>query len=294
MCGIGRYLDHLRYERQLAEKTLVTYRGSLEQAERYFAGDLQTQSSEQLQEYLNHLRRKGLSARTLNRHRAALKGYFAWRHDFQQAESNPAADLSIPKVREKHLPKALSPDDIARLLKPPEGDDAMALRNHALFELAYSGGLRLAELVALDATQVAALPDDLIITGKGGHQRRIFLGGKAKIALKRWLAVRSGWLKGDQAALFLSRRGTRLGARAVELALHQYAGERLPGRRITPHMLRHSFASHVLQSSGEIRAVQDLLGHRDISTTQIYTHLDFQQLAKVYDQAHPRAQRKKP
>lgn len=288
---IQAFLDALLYERQLADKTRSTYALSLEEASRELGNDLPNASSEALQEYLNRLRRKGLSPTTLNRHRAALKTFFKWQHTHHLRDDDPAEALQIPKIHNKHLPKALTPDEITQLLTPPADDDALRLRNYAMFELAYSGGLRLAELVALDLPQVARLPDDLIIRGKGGYERRIFIGSRAKTALKRWFQQRQSLAKADEKALFVSKLGTRITERSVELALNHYAQTRLPGRHLTPHMLRHSFASHLLQSSGDIRGVQDLLGHRNISTTQIYTHLDFQQLAKIYDKAHPRAKK---
>ena len=289
--SLSRFIDFLRYERGLTRSTLATYRRSLEQAERAFSGALGAQSSAALQEYLNGLRRKGLAATTLNRHRAALKTFFNWLRAHHLREDDPAKNLDIPKIRNKTLPKALTPDEIADLLRPPRSRDALVLRNHAIFELLYSSGLRLAELVALDYPDLARLPDDLVITGKGAHQRRIFIGAKAKAALARWFGVRGRLLERPEPALFLSRSGRRLDGRSVELALARRARERLPGRHVTPHMLRHSFASHMLQSSGDIRAVQELLGHRNLSTTQIYTYLDFQRLAQVYDKAHPRAKK---
>ena len=288
---LSRFIDFLRYERGFMESTCATYRRSLEQADRAFSAALAAQSSTALQEYLNGLRRKGLAATTLSRHRAALNTFFRWLRHHHLREDDPAAALKIAKIRNKTLPKALTPDEISALLRPPQSADPLALRNHAMLELLYSSGLRLAELVALDERDLARLPDDLVITGKGGHQRRLFIGAKAKTALSRWFGVRARLQKGGENALFLSRFGRRLGARGVELALARHAREHLPGRAISPHMLRHSFASHVLQSCGDIRAVQELLGHRNLSTTQRYTHLDFQQLAKVYDQAHPRAKK---
>lgn len=288
---VARFIDFLRYERGFGPLTCATYRRSLEQAERALSGALDRQSSTALQEYLNGLRRKGVAATTLNRHRAALKTFFRWLNAHELRKDDPAKSLQIPKIRNKTLPKALSADEIDQLLQPPQNTNPLTLRNHAMLELFYSSGLRLAELVMLDCADFAHLPDALVITGKGGHQRRIFIGAKAKIALSRWLNVRGRLLKQPENGLFLSRNGRRLGGRGIELALASHARARLPGRHITPHMLRHSFASHMLQSSGDIRAVQELLGHRNLGTTQIYTHLDFQQLAKVYDQAHPRAKK---
>lgn len=293
MSLIDKYCDYLRYERELATQTLSTYRRSLDMASAYFDTELAAQNQDALQKYLNHLRMQGLTAQTLSRHRAALRSYFTWLKQHGHMQNNPADSLIVPKVKQKVLPKSLSPDDINLLLSSPdESATHAALRNHALFELIYSSGLRLAEIVSLNIQDVYRFPDELIITGKGNKDRRIFIGTRAKTALKRWLAVRENWAKINEPALFVSQRGSRLTPRGVELQLHQYAQDKLPNRNITPHMLRHSFASHLLQSSANIRAVQEMLGHSDLSTTQKYTHLDFQHLAKIYDQAHPKARKK--
>lgn len=288
---IEAFLHALQYERGLSPQTCTTYRYSLNQAQRYFHGELEQQKANALQSYLNHQRRKRIAPITLNRHRAALRTYFSWLKQTRQRLDNPAMALQIPKIRKKTLPKTLSVDEITILLAPPNSKEPLTLRNHALFELAYSAGLRLAELIAINWRDCARLPDELIITGKGGYQRRIFIGTHAKMALSKWLNVRAQIAAPEEKALFVSNQGRRIHPRSVEYILHHYAQSRLPNRHITPHMLRHSFAGHMLQACGDIRAVQDLLGHQRISTTQIYTFLDFQQLSKVYDRAHPRAQK---
>lgn len=293
MTAIADFLDHLRFERGLAAQTLAAYRRSLEQAESTL-GSLPAQTADTLQDYLNRLRRQGLQPQTLNRHRAALRTYYHWLVNHRQIRTDdPAAALAIPKIRTKPLPKTLSPDDAMRLLEAPDADaPAAAHRDYAIFEMLYSSGLRLAEIAALNAAALVCLPDELIICGKGGKERRIFIGSRARSALQIWLAHRGGMANPDEPALFVSARGSRLSGRAIELALSA-RGTQILQRRITPHMLRHSFASHLLQSSADIRAVQEMLGHASLSTTQQYTHLDFQHLAKIYDQAHPRARQQK-
>lgn len=289
---IEAYLQHLQYERNLSPLTLATYRRSLAQAAKALK-PLAAQNSDALQHYLNGLRRKNLTPQTLNRHRAALRGYFAWLINHTDTRTDdPSLNLSIPKIHQHILPKALSPDDISKLLRPCATDaPASEKRDTAIFELLYSTGLRLAEITALNWSPLKHLPEELLITGKGNKDRRIFIGRKARAALQQWLEVRAQLAKPDEPALFVNARGRRLSGRSIELNLAKY-GAALLGRHLTPHMLRHSFASHLLQSSSDIRAVQEMLGHSDLSTTQKYTHLDFQHLAKVYDRAHPRAKKK--
>ena len=204
--------------------------------------------------------------------------------------SNPAEGVRAPKVR-RHLPHTLDADQLGRLLELP-GEDPLDHRDRAIMELFYSSGLRLAELVALDVRDVQAGDDVLEVVGKGHKSRRVPIGRFARAAIERWLAARGTLAKARETALFVSRRGTRISARAVQERLRRRAIEQGVPQHVHPHLLRHSFASHLLESSGDLRAVQELLGHADIGTTQIYTHLDFQHLAQVYDQAHPRARRK--
>lgn len=292
--SIDKYCDFLRFERELAPLSIATYRRLLEQADRYFEHSLIRQNSHTLQSYLNRLRRQGIAANTLIQHRAALRGYFDWLKRQTLRADDPSLALVVPKIQNKILPKTLSPDQIRQLLQAPDAEaPASEWRNHALFELIYSSGLRLAEVAALNAAPFSPPPDELVILGKGGKERRIFIGRQAQTALQHWLELRPQWLKNPaETALFLNQRGTRLSKRSIEKLLEQHAVRRLNGIHVSPHMLRHSFASHVLQSSADIRAVQEMLGHSDLSTTQKYTHLDFQHLAKIYDQTHPRARKK--
>ena len=191
----------------------------------------------------------------------------------------------------KSLPQALSVDQASKLVAI-DGDDALAIRDRAILELFYSSGLRLAELVGLDLDAIDFHAGTVQVTGKGSKTRIVPLGGYAAAALRAWLQERAGISNVDAQAVFTNARGGRLSARAVQYRLKQWALRQGIDSNVHPHMLRHSFATHVLQSSGDLRAVQEMLGHANISTTQVYTHLDFQHLAKVYDAAHPRARKK--
>jgi len=203
---------------------------------------------------------------------------------------NPCAGLRAPKSP-KTLPQALSPDEAARLVELP-GDTPETIRDKAMFELFYSSGLRLAELVGLDPAQLDMGAGEVRVTGKGSKTRIVPLGTFAIAALQAWLAVRDQLAKPDEAALFVGARGSRITPRVVQLRMKQWGIKQGITSNVHPHLLRHSFATHVLQSSGDLRAVQEMLGHASISTTQVYTHLDFQYLSKIYDAAHPRAKKK--
>jgi integrase/recombinase XerC len=208
----------------------------------------------------------------------------------KRVDNNPAEGVRAPKSGRK-LPATLDVDQVARLLEI-EGDAPLDRRDRAILELFYSSGLRLSELAALDVAQVQTSDRLLEITGKGAKTRRVPIGSKALQAIDTWLQVRTGLSSLDETALFVSRRGTRLSPRSIEQRIALRARQQGMPRHVHPHMLRHSFASHLLESSGDLRAVQELLGHADIGTTQIYTHLDFQHLAQVYDKAHPRARKR--
>ena len=235
--------------------------------------------------------RQGIGGRSLQRNLSAIRAFYRYLIDQQIVSSNPAQGILAPKTARK-LPRALDVDQAAQLMNI-DGDDRLTLRDRAMLELMYSSGLRLAELIQLDMHDLD-LDDGMVrVTGKGKKVRNVPVGRYAIEALKQWFDVRRDMIRGNENAVFVSRRGGRLSPRAFQLRLKQWAQRQgLPGN-VHPHMLRHSFASHLLESSGDLRAVQELLGHADISTTQVYTHLDFQHLARVYDGAHPRARRKK-
>ncbi len=206
-------------------------------------------------------------------------------------QENPCTGLKAPKSIRK-LPSALSPDEAVRLVEI-SGDAPLAVRDRALFELAYSSGLRLAELAGLDADRIDLATGEVRVWGKGAKERIVPVGTAALAAIRAWLPVRAEVPNADPKAMFVGRSGKRITPRAIERRLAAWAVRQGLSRHVHPHMLRHSFASHVLQSSGDLRAVQEMLGHASIASTQVYTHLDFQYLAKAYDSAHPRAKRKK-
>jgi len=204
---------------------------------------------------------------------------------------SPCSGLRAPRSV-RRLPSVLSPDEAVRLVEIPAGD-ALATRDRALFELAYSSGLRLAELAGLDVDRIDLVSGEVRVLGKGSKERVVPVGAAARDAIRTWLVERASIAASTERALFVGARGARVNVRAIERRLAMWALAQGLSRHVHPHMLRHSFASHVLQSSGDLRAVQEMLGHASIASTQVYTHLDFQALAKVYDQAHPRARRKR-
>ncbi|WP_072281876.1 tyrosine recombinase XerC [Rappaport israeli] len=289
MMHLSAYLNYLHHERNLAPTTIKTYQRLLNQAAQQLSDTLITTTA--LQNYLNQLHQQGLIAQSLNQHRAALKGYFHWRQQQGHHPHNPATNLRIAKVSQHSLPKTLTPEEISELLPTPSENDLLGIRNHAIIELFYATGLRLAELSALNHEQFHTQTTSLRIIGKGNHPRIVHIGDYARTAILRWQNKRPQWAKEDP-ALFISQRGQRLSHRAIQLALKRHAKIHLTGRNLHPHILRHSFASHLLQSSQDIRGVQEMLGHQQLSTTQIYTHLNHQHLSKIYDQTHPRAKRK--
>jgi integrase/recombinase XerC len=238
------------------------------------------------------LHAKGLSGKTLARALSAWRSFFSWLAVHHGLASNPCSGIRPPKSA-KALPRVLSPDAAAQLLDARPGDDWEA-RDKAMFELFYSSGLRLAELVSLDLSggREAVGEAELTVTGKGNKTRRVPVGRKAIEALHAWLALRAAHAGAGEKALFVGARGRRIAPRVVQHRLERWAKKLGVPAPVHPHVLRHSFATHLLQSSGDLRAVQELLGHSSIATTQVYTHLDFQYLAKIYDAAHPRAKRK--
>ncbi|MFB4394797.1 MULTISPECIES: tyrosine recombinase XerC [unclassified Pseudomonas] len=288
------YCAHLRNERQVSDHTLLAYRRDLEKVIEFcnaqgIAGwaALQVQQLRQLVARQHH---HGQSSRSLARLLSAVRGLYRYLNREGLCSHDPANGLSPPKG-ERRLPKVLDTDRALQLLDGGVDDDFIARRDQAILELFYSSGLRLSELTNLDLEQLDLAGGLVQVQGKGSKTRVLPVGRKAREALQAWLKVRGISAPRDN-AVFLSRQGKRLGPRAIQLRV-KAAGERELGQHLHPHMLRHSFASHLLESSQDLRAVQEMLGHADISTTQIYTHLDFQHLAAVYDSAHPRAKRSK-
>ncbi len=290
---LDAYLEHLRRERQVSPHTLDGYRRDLAKlvalCEAQGLKDWAELDTRTLRRLVARLHQQGLASRSLARLLSATRGLYQYLLREGLCRHDPATGLSPPK-RERRLPRTLDADRSAQLLDGAVEDDFIARRDQAMLELFYSSGLRLSELVGLDLDGLD-LPAGLVrVRGKGNKVRELPVGSMARQALEQWLPLRKQANPCD-GAVFISQQGRRLGPRAVQLRVRQ-AGVRELGQHLHPHMLRHSFASHMLESSQDLRAVQELLGHADIATTQIYTHLDFQHLANVYDQAHPRAKRK--
>lgn len=240
--------------------------------------------------YVAERHRQGLGARSLQRRLSAIRAFYRFLVVRGLAKNNPAQGIITPKTGRK-LPHVLDVDQSAQLLEITE-QDSLAVRDRAILELMYSCGLRLSELVGLNLDSVDQADTVVTVTGKGNKTRMIPVGSHALTALNTWLGTRAQMAGVDEQALFVSKRGSRISTRSVQQRLQQWAVKQGLPFHVHPHMLRHSFATHILESSSDLRAVQELLGHADISTTQVYTHLDFQHLAEVYDAAHPRARKK--
>jgi integrase/recombinase XerC len=288
---IDRFLHHLQTERRLSDNTRKHYHRDLlelqEWCENTGLSHWQDLDTRQVRHYAAQCHRRGLSGRSIQRRLSALRSFYNYLLREQAVTLNPGLDVRAPKSAQ-HLPDTLNVDDIARLLNI-SSDDMLVVRDLAMLELMYSSGLRLSELVGLNHGDVDFNDRTVRVTGKGAKTRVLPVGGKAISALQAWQQVRPQ--HGSEPAIFTGRSGKRLGVRAVQQRVKDMARRQgIPGD-VHPHTLRHSFASHLLESSGDLRAVQELLGHADISTTQVYTHLDFQHLAQVYDKAHPRARK---
>jgi integrase/recombinase XerC len=289
--GAGDFLADLAHQRVASPHTVAAYRRDLA-ALAGLAGErpLAALDQAQLRRALMQLHGKGLAARSLARTLSAWRAYFRWLAKRGAIAADPCDGLRAPK-QARTLPKALAVDQVAALLDAAAEDD-LETRDKAMFELFYSSGLRLSELAGLDVDGVDFADGTVTVTGKRAKTRTVPVGAKAAAALREWLDERASLAAAGERALFVGRRGARLARRSIERRLERWATKQGLGLHVHPHMLRHSFASHVLQSSGDLRAVQEMLGHSNISTTQIYTHLDFQHLAKAYDAAHPRARKK--
>jgi len=290
---LHQFLQHLQVERRLSPRTVDAYRRQLQN----LAEELWPQqpacwaelSAAQLRQAIAGAHRAGLSSKSLAQRLSAVRSLFRFlRRRSDVAGANPAAGLKPPKG-ERRLPGVLDSDTVTRLLEIPD-DEPLAVRDRAILELFYSSGLRLSELAALSWIDVDLAEGSVRVIGKGSKTRIVPVGRKAVAALQ---VLRQQSAAQVDDPLFNARHGGRLGVRAIQLRLRHWAQRQGLWQRVHPHLLRHSFASHVLESSGNLRAVQELLGHADIATTQVYTHLDFQHLAQVYDAAHPRAKRRK-
>jgi integrase/recombinase XerC len=290
---LEEFLDQLAHQRRLAAGTVRNYRRAVEELLALNpATPLDKLDSQQLRRAVSQLHARGLSGRTIAYLISGWRGFFGWLVKHRGFARNPCTGLRPPRSP-KALPKALSPDLMARLLEGP-ASTPLEWRDKAMFELFYSSGLRLAELVSLDLADADGIlrQAEVTVTGKGAKTRTVPVGSKARQAVETWLGQRAALAGAAEPALFVGARGSRVGATSVRHALSRWARRLGLPQHVHPHMLRHSFATHVLQSSGDLRAVQEMLGHSSISTTQVYTHLDFQHLAKAYDAAHPRAKRK--
>ena len=296
--NIQDFLNYLRYEKQLAGNTLTAYKRDLSKTWQLAQGcEIQNWaniSEKQLAGWLALWHQQGLSARSLQRRLSSLRVFFQYLYTRKTIPNNPASLLKVPKA-DKKLPTTLDVDQVRVLLEDERQQadgDILKIRDLCILELFYSSGLRLSELALLTINSFEDNFRQVRVSGKGGKERIVPVGKKAKEAIHRWLNNRIVLQKNDENALFLSKNGNRLSHRQIQNRVKQFARDAGIPANLHPHILRHSFASHMLESSGDLRAVQELLGHSDISTTQIYTHLDFQHLANVYDKAHPRAGKK--
>lgn len=292
---LSNFLGQLAVELRASEHTVKSYQRDLKQLAGYCAdkhiNNWQDIQQTDIRAHIAQRHRSGLSSKSLQRELSAIRSFYNYLLKNRLADVNPAQHIKAPRQARK-LPKTLDVDQVTGLLEAG-ADSMLEIRDLAMFELFYSSGLRLSELAALDLPDID-LPDKSlrVRSGKGGKSRVLPVGGKAVTALENWLRQRTKTASAAEPAVFISNQGKRLGQRSIELRLKQWCTKKGIAEHIHPHMLRHSFASHLLESSQDLRAVQELLGHSNISTTQIYTHLDFQHLADVYDKTHPRAKKK--
>ena len=291
---LQRFQTKLRTERRLSPHTLKNYARDLEHLHRFCeqhgVDDWSGLNENHIRQYVSQRHRQGLSGKSLQRELSAFRTFFRFLLTEGLIQFNPATNVQAPKSKRK-LPNTLDVDKAKRLVEI-KGDDPLTVRDRAILELFYSSGLRLSELLNLNLADIDQQEGLVQVTGKGNKTRRIPIGRHALQALAQWLQVRLELVNDEETAIFVNQQGRRLSARTVQKRLKDWAVKQGIDVRVYPHLLRHSFASHVLESSQDLRAVQELLGHADISTTQIYTHLDFQHLASVYDKAHPRARKK--
>lgn len=289
-----QFIDYLHSERGLSPRTQKAYQRDLSR----LAEEMQIQDIDNLAAVSEHtirgliarLHRQGQGSRSLQRLLSAIRSFYSWLMKEGFAEHNPAAAVRAPKSGRK-LPQTLDADAVTRLLEIDD-DSPLAVRDKAIMELFYSSGLRLSELAGLKWSQVDLAAGLITVVGKGNKTRMVPVGSYAATALVNWRKVRATFAGFEDPHVFLSKLGNPISTRSIQVRIRYWAQRQGLPQKVYPHLLRHSFASHLLESSGDLRAVQELLGHADISTTQIYTHLDFQHLASVYDKAHPRAKKK--
>ena len=291
---IDKFIRHLEFERRLSPQTCKSYRRDLESLltfrEYSKVDSWRGMDSEHFRAFSASCYRKGLSSRTIQRRLSASRTFFRYLIREKHVDKNPITDVSAPKGK-KRLPGNLDADRMARLLEIP-GKGPLVDRDRAILELLYSSGLRLSELTGLNCGDVDMRGGTVHVTGKGSKDRIVPVGRKAIQALTRWDQSRVQLAGADEKALFVSNRGTRISPRSVQARVSHWARKQGIDTNVYPHLFRHSFATHLLESSHDLRGVQELLGHANIATTQVYTHLDFQHLAQIYDQTHPRARKK--
>ncbi|WMS94593.1 tyrosine recombinase XerC [Pseudoalteromonas sp. HL-AS2] len=294
---ITLFSDYLKFERQYSAHTVNQYVSQLGFAALYFSklcDDWFSVQGEHIRRYSMALRSKQLSGRTISLKLSCIRSLYKFlkaKNIAKQAHyHNPAVGIKGPKFA-KPLPKNLDVDQMARLLEIPD-DEPLAIRDKAMMELMYSSGLRISELVGANLQDISAANGEILVRGKGNKERLIPVGSKALNALRKWLIIRPQFANPDEVAVFLSSKKNRISVRQVRLRMQEWGIKQGISSQVHPHKLRHSFASHILESSGDLRAVQELLGHSSLSATQVYTHLDFQHLAKVYDNTHPRAKKR--
>ena len=305
---VAQFRRYMTIERNLSAHTDSNYARDLAALIRFCDAqnidDWSALDSQHIRMFAAHSHSKGLAGRSIQRRLSAVRSFFEYLvketreqelarerpTDLINVKRNPAVDVKAPKTR-RRLPETLDADQMASLLEIP-GDDIFVTRDRAIMELLYSSGLRLAELVGLDLDRLHMADRTVTVRGKGNKERIVPVGTEALDALGKWLAERMTIAGPGETAVFVGRRGERLGRRAVQTRVAYWARRQGVSLRVYPHLFRHSFASHLLESGGDLRGVQELLGHADIATTQIYTHLDFQHLARIYDKTHPRARRK--
>ncbi len=292
---LSRFVRHLASEKRLSPRTCDSYERDLNRLGLWLAESGRDQwrllLSHDLRRYVAVLSRQGLGGRSIARHLSAIRRFYNFLLRERLVTDNPAVDVRAPKSG-RRLPRVADVDQLGQLLDASP-DDPLEVRDLCMFELMYSSGLRLSELAELNLESLDLRAGEVRVIGKGNKERVLPVGRKAVDAIRAWLSVRPELAPEGEKAVFVSRRGDRLSRRSIQSRLGRWGITRGADQKLHPHLLRHSFASHMLESSGDLRAVQELLGHADIATTQVYTHLDFQHLARVYDQSHPRARRNK-
>ncbi len=292
---VDNYLNHIASQRGLSPITIQNYSRNLAEFIRLLAPQKikswQDLNSDHVRMIIKDLHQKGIKSRSIATKISALRSFLEFLVQDEVLTFNPAKGIVTPKL-DKPLPKNISVDEVFQLLNIKE-DDPLSLRDQCMMELMYSSGLRLSELVGINLKDLKLRESEVMVLGKGSKQRLLPITKKAVSSLKAWLKVRPDFCSGNEQALFVSKQKKRISARNVQMRMEKWGLQQQLPSHLNPHKLRHSFATHMLESSGNLRAVQSLLGHANLSTTQVYTHLDFQHLAEVYDKAHPRAKRKK-